>query len=66
MMRVYILITRASMASSRRTAAGDFDGYDTFNTMSLITKIRRKEEAFKIMIAARSSLGTAIRRMKFK
>ena len=52
------------MASSRRTAAGDFDGYDTFNTIFSNYKDPEKEEAFQNWDAARSSLGTAIRRMR--
>ena len=61
---IKLLKDRASMASSQRTAAGDFDGYDTFNTIFSNYKDPEKEEAFQNWNAARSSLGTAIRRMR--
>lgn len=55
---------RATIASSQRTAAGEFDGYDTFNNIFSDYKNPEKEETFENWNAARSSLGTAIRRMR--
>ena len=45
---IKLLKDRASMASSRRTAAGDFDGYDTFNTIFSNYKDPEKKKPFKI------------------
>ncbi len=61
---IKLLKDQQSLASGRITAAGDFDGYDTFNTIFSNYKDPEKEEAFQNWDAARSSLGTAIRRMR--
>ena len=61
---IKLLKDQQSLASGKITAAGDFDGYDTFNTIFSDYKNPENEEAFQNWDAARSSLGTAIRRMR--
>ena len=61
---IKLLKDQQSIASGKITAAGDFDGYDTFNTIFSDYKNPENEEAFQNWDAARSSLGTAIRRMR--